>query len=261
MTINEAKEKLVNWCSVQLGYAEGANNYNKYAQNKVSAYGWNVQNQPWCDVFVDAGFIECFGLDMASKLTYQPKGAFSAKCSISADYYKNNNAWHYYPEVGDQAFFNVDGGINHTGIVTFVGNGMVSVTEGNSSDLVRRNTYSIGSSYINGYGRPKWSLFSKETSSSNPVVAEPVIETPKIKTCSVNIVLPVLEKGSKDTNESSWVKILQQRLLNCGESLPLWGADGDFGAETKKAVESFQKKKKIEVDGIVGVETWKALGV
>ena len=31
MTIQEAKAKLVAWCNDQVGYTEGANNYNKYA--------------------------------------------------------------------------------------------------------------------------------------------------------------------------------------------------------------------------------------
>ena len=28
MTISEAKAKLIAWCNAQVGYAEGANNYN-----------------------------------------------------------------------------------------------------------------------------------------------------------------------------------------------------------------------------------------
>ena len=36
--------------------------------------------------------------------------------------------------------------------------------------------------------------------------------------------------------------------------------DGDFGPETKTAVEAFQKAHHLKVDGIVGPQTWKALG-
>jgi peptidoglycan hydrolase-like protein with peptidoglycan-binding domain len=35
--------------------------------------------------------------------------------------------------------------------------------------------------------------------------------------------------------------------------------DGSFGADTKTAVKSFQTKKKLKADGIVGQATWKAL--
>lgn len=259
MTANEAKNKLIAWCKGQSGYTEGQNNWNKYATGKASAYGWDVQNQPWCDVFVDAGFIECFGLDVASQLTYQPRGRFSALCSASADYYKQNNAWYSYPEIGDQIFFYYSGGINHTGIVTDVSGGFVYTMEGNTSDIAAPRAYGLNSVTIAGYGRPNWSIFS---SNSTPSVTTgentkpPAPEQPKVKNCSVSMTLPVLEQNSKGT----WVKILQLLLLENGEKLPNWGADGDFGNETLKAVEQFQKKRGLVVDGVVGQATWKALG-
>ena len=37
--------------------------------------------------------------------------------------------------------------------------------------------------------------------------------------------------------------------------------DGDFGPVTKKAVMDFQNKKKLTADGIVGANTWRALGL
>ena len=154
MTEQEAKNKLVSWAKAQIGYREGESNWNKYAQGKESAYGWNVQNQPWCDVFVDAGFIECFGLDTARKMTYQP--VFSALCSASAQNYKNNGAWYNSPEVGDQAFFYYEGGINHTGIVVQVPGGLVYTVEGNSGDRCVENRYYLGSAPVYGYGCPAY---------------------------------------------------------------------------------------------------------
>lgn len=41
MTISEAKQKLVAWCNAQVGYQEGANNWNKYAPKWTAAgIGW-----------------------------------------------------------------------------------------------------------------------------------------------------------------------------------------------------------------------------
>ena len=57
MTIQEAKQKLIRWAEAQIGTREGVNNWNRYAAGMEKLYGWDVQNQPWCDVFVDAGFV------------------------------------------------------------------------------------------------------------------------------------------------------------------------------------------------------------
>jgi peptidoglycan hydrolase-like protein with peptidoglycan-binding domain len=38
-------------------------------------------------------------------------------------------------------------------------------------------------------------------------------------------------------------------------------ADGDFGPMTKSAVVAFQKKKNLYPDGVVGKNSWAALGV
>lgn len=258
MTIQEAKAKLVAWCLEQVGYAEGANNWNKYAPTWTQAGGWNAQNQPWCDIFVDCAFIECFGIDYASRLTYQPKGGFSALCSASANYYKNNGAYFSTPAVGDQIFFNSGGGINHTGIVVGVTGGMVTVVEGNSSDAVRKNTYAVNNSYINGFGRPNWDIFSN---SSTPSVTTgedtkpSAPDQPKVKTCSFTLNLPVIEYG----DASLWVKLMQTALIGRGFNCGWYGADGEYGQQTKIALFQFQQKNGLEADNICGQATWKKL--
>lgn len=62
----------------------------------------------------------------------------------------------------------------------------------------------------------------------------------------------------KDT-EGSDVKQLQEHLLKLGYSLPKYGADGDFGAETEAAVRAFQKAEGLEVDGKYGEKSHAAL--
>ena len=65
--------------------------------------------------------------------------------------------------------------------------------------------------------------------------------------------MSVLMVGAKGTQ----VKVLQV-LLNsfCGAGLAV---DGEFGPKTKAAVIAMQTSAKLQVDGIVGVETWTTL--
>ena len=75
------------------------------------------------------------------------------------------------------------------------------------------------------------------------------------KDAGVVVTLPVLQKDDKCEE----VKALQALLKGYGYNLGLWGVDGTFGTATDKAVRQFQQKNKLEVDGIVGVDTWSAL--
>lgn len=55
------------------------------------------------------------------------------------------------------------------------------------------------------------------------------------------------------------VKELQQDLLILGYKLPKYGADADYGSETEAAVRAFQGDYGLEVDGIIGPKSYKAL--
>lgn len=63
----------------------------------------------------------------------------------------------------------------------------------------------------------------------------------------------VLRKGSTGDE----VKELQQKLTTLGYSLG--SIDGDFGNKTLAAVKKFQSDYSLEVDGVVGNQTWNAL--
>lgn len=63
---------------------------------------------------------------------------------------------------------------------------------------------------------------------------------------------PTIKRGSKGTA----VKTLQNLLIVLGYNLGKYGADGDFGADTEKALKLYQKDMRLTVDGICGPATW-----
>lgn len=64
---------------------------------------------------------------------------------------------------------------------------------------------------------------------------------------------PVLHEG----NEGAWIIYLQNTLNDRGYG-PL-KIDGNFGSSTTKVVKIFQKDMGLDVDGVVGENTWEAL--
>lgn len=74
-----------------------------------------------------------------------------------------------------------------------------------------------------------------------------------------NVAKPTLRKG----NRGAQVKLLQQNLMSIGYNLPRYGADGDFGDETRSAVLAFQRyafsNNSKEWDGIYGPKTYQKL--
>ncbi|MCD9576665.1 eCIS core domain-containing protein [Flavobacterium soyae] len=77
---------------------------------------------------------------------------------------------------------------------------------------------------------------------------------------------PPLEKANDNQmlistgQKGQYVAELQNGLMQAGQSLPKFGADGDFGSETRNAVIGFQAENGLnKVDGIVGPETIGAL--
>lgn len=128
------------------------------------------------------------------------------------------------------------GGVEHIGIIEKVEGGKITVIEGNYSNAVKRRVLDVNGKYIRGYVAPK---YDDDTSGS-------------IECEQVGIKLTELSKGS----EGKQVKTVQRILKDMGYDLGRYGVDGDFGPMTEKAVKAFQKTEKLEVDGIVGINTW-----
>ena len=100
-----------------------------------------------------------------------------------------------------------------------------------------------------GYNGRYWTKHGKL-----PYVTYEAEEEPKEEKKD-GLELPMLRNGSKGYS----VKALQILLIGYGFSCGSYGADGDFGGATDKAVKAFQKSNKLDVDGIVGEKTWARL--
>lgn len=260
MTIEQAKYKLLSYAMDQLGYRESGDNWNKYAAmpEMTQLLGWDAQNQPWCNIFVNACFISCFGLDTGAAMLYQPIGSGSALCRASADFFKTAGAWierGRTPEPGDVIFFYRSGEINHMGIVSRVAGGSVVTVEGNSGDSVAERCYSVGDGGIAGYGRPDWAAVEGKDNDV-PTTDHIGNTTEKVdEPRSYALRLPYLSRGSC----GELVAAVQTLLILSGYPCGPDGADGDFGHNTESAVRKFQEQLGLTADGIVGPETGAAL--
>jgi len=82
---------------------------------------------------------------------------------------------------------------------------------------------------------------------------------PAKTTTTVTTTKPARLQTLRQGYRGNDVKYMQELLMKAGETLPKYGADGSFGLETKRAVQSFQRKNNLEIDGIVGKQTWAKL--
>ena len=212
-----------------------------------------------CDVFVDAGFISCFGFEIGSAMTYQYAGCNGAACRYSAEYYQQHGAFFQEPQRGDQVFFFSGSIIGHTGIVTNVGIGAITTVEGNSSDAVTRRTYSIDAACIAGYGRPNWTLAGRDIvvptiPQQKPQEAPTEPQKPLFlyHDYKYKVNINLLKVGDYGPLVRNLQALLSAHGYDCKQ-------DGEFTDETEEAVERFQSQNHLTVDGEVGGQTWTKL--
>ena len=267
------KQTVIALAKSQIGYHEkasnanlddftansGNHNWNKFARDLDAIEGFyngkkNIGDQGhWCDIFVDWCFVKAYGVYMGMLLLCQPMASAGAGCMYSAQYYeKQGRFFQGTPQPGDQIFFDYGGGINHTGIVVDVNQYAVIAVEGNSDDQVQQCTYQLNASFIAGYGRPNWEIDGVPEGSEFP--DEP--DEPVQEVCEVSAILPVIQYG----DESLWVKVMQTLLIGKGFSCGWYGADGEYGTQTKIGLYEFKKAKGLDVEDFsCDAETWTEL--
>lgn len=116
----------------------------------VRKYGRGDQGYAWCANFASWCLEEGLGKNNPMKRT--------SSCQNIVGQAKKQNAWAsrksgYSPQAGDLILFdwNHNGSAQHVGIVEKVEDGKVYTIEGNSSDAVKRRSYSLSSKDVLGY--------------------------------------------------------------------------------------------------------------
>lgn len=240
----------------QIGYTEGYNNWNKFADllDSINYYEGcgKKQNLPWCCSYVNACIYNACTTENDPKWTayyvmYQRTPNLSAVVDYMADYFKDNDA--YFTDTqdlerGDIVFFQNDDGLCHVGIcVDWDDNGFYTC-EGNKGDSVQKCFYRYGEvgEYVAGFGKPRYDAWEPNAEPA----PEPVDET-------VTVELPVLYKGIDSYGE---VLTIQALLKGFGFTSDDFAIDGIFGESTRQAVMNYQAARDLEVCGIVNAETW-----
>ncbi len=145
---------LLNVALSQVGYRE-SNSYSHLSggsqgNSNCTEYGrwYGMQANPWCAMFIS----------WAARQAGIPKSVIKNASLAAADYFGVNfqaRSSGYVPQPGDLIFFGYTYGsahADHVGIVVEVSNNRVTTVEGNADNKVSLCSYSLGSSYINGYG-------------------------------------------------------------------------------------------------------------
>lgn len=207
---------------------------------------------PWCMAFIQWLFDHA-----GARLPY-----ITAGCTSFMTYVRNNRPAQYITEnfrAGDIALFDFDGKpeeAEHVGLITAVNKTTVETIEGNTS-------FSTWGSQDNGGAvaektREKSIIIcAYRPDYDNSVItagaAASIAQGAKIaQEAEFEVTLRELQKGCSGKD----VEAMQYLLQANGYKLRTYGADGDFGAETDKALREYQQAKGLDPDGICGVKTW-----
>ena len=250
--------KVLQIAQAEVGTHERGENFTLYARDLDAIHYFNTpkQNLAWCAVFVCWCFVQAYGADAARRVLFQPEqDNCAAACSYAAAYFQRNGKFGLSPKIGAQIFFGQNAG-DHTGIVYSYDARRVYTIEGNSDDQVARRSYDLSNPWIAGYGYPDYDALPNKGEESGELPEQPDEDAPvEPDANSFDLRLRILRVG--DSGE--YVRALQTLLAMRGFRCGFYGADGEFGAATEKAVRKFQTAYFLAADGEAGHDTWSAL--
>lgn len=228
------REDIVNVALSQKGYKKSDGTV--YGAWYDSIKGTNFTNSAWCAMFVSwCANQSGIDQDILMYRSYVP--------DMVTDF-KSRGQWHdrnYTPSRGDIIIVNSSG---HVGIVTGVSGSTVYTIEGNKTSLgsaCGTDSYTIGSSYITGYGTPNYN------NAPLPNDDELGIPYPRPQVSST------VWLGKNGITSGDYVRWLQT-ALNKADNAGL-AVDGAFGSGTTTAVKNFQAKYGLTQDGQAGTAT------
>lgn len=281
------RDKIVEIARGELGYEEGPNNDTKYGE----WYGLNYN--PWCAMFVSwCAWKAGISTDIVPKYSSCTQGFRQMQDMGIATSEKIT------PRPGDIIFFDWDlsGDKDHTGIVEYVENGVVHTIEGNHTnhsgpDKVDRFHYPVDYKYIAGYGCPRYDDTPEPTPTPSGKVEtkEDVINFISAKYCfdrdwvardTINAILQAFqietgckyidgkignETQGKMDDKNNWQREGMSgaltELVQCAlimKNHPVSGF-GNFDEDTGNEVANYQRERGLEVDRVVGSETYPSL--
>lgn len=258
------------------------------ANSNHTKYGewYGLDYNPWCAMFVSWCADQAGVIDKTGKFAY---------CPSWVNWAKENGLWldrEEKPQPGDIVFFSNGSEACHVGIVerrngsesvtTIEGNTSTSSNDNGGAVMRRTRCYgSVGSSwYILGFLRPDWdgdTVYEVEQSENAETTAETASEGGSDWVARLQAECNAQGYSSQEvdgipgsntlngcpqlgrSSKGNITKLVQERLIELGYSCGACGADGENGTDTQAAIMAFQRDKGLEVDGIVGRNTWRAL--
>lgn len=234
--------QIIATAAAEIGVTESPSGSNNVKYN-TAFYGQAVSGSayPWCAVFVWWVFKQ------SNALSLFRGGSATATVKDIYTYYNARGMVYTAPKAGDIVVFDSPDFIRHTAIVESVNGSTYTTIDGNSSNMVKRNTHTVDGTAL--FCRPAYDGATSGGSTGNS---------------GGTTTYPTLSSGSSGSD----VKEMQKKLLllhyDCGSA----GADGDFGSGTLAAVKAFQSANGLTVDGVCGPNThaklnskYNALGV
>ena len=196
-----------------------------YGSSRTAGYMRDIREGKWCADCV--GMIKSF-FWKDGIITAEPKYATNNCPDVSA-----NGMIKLCPQTGKISSIPDEPGLvvwkdGHIGV--YIGGGYTIEMRGFDYDCVKRKVTA-----------GPWTKWGRLPASMIQYTDEPAPE-PEDDT---------LRYGS----EGDAVKELQEDLTALGYPLPAYGIDGEFGSETKKAVEAFQRDHELTVTGIADAKT------